>query len=341
MIDQIVIEEFIRTTDSGLLFHRENQELEFKAQFSLASLSEYLKDFAGFANNKGGYIIFGVTDSPRRAVGMSPSSCEHFEMIDPARITDSLLKIYSGTIVWEQSSFEINGGVFGVFKIEETITKPIIAKRDEGRDQVIKNGEIYFRYGGRTQKIQYAELESIINKRIERNNKQWFDLMSKIAKTGAQNAAILDTEKSIIEKGEAQILVIDEGLAEKLKFIKQGEFVEKGGAPTLQLVGDVVPVERVEITNKVKANLLKEYPFSAMELVNEVKKHKPEANTNEIWRLISENHIKTNEDYSAFNFRNKRQEDDYRTHQRIASNTPNIYNGKAVDLIVRLLNNET
>jgi len=340
MITQASIEEFIRPTTIGLMFHRENQELEFKAQFNLASLPEYLKDFAGFANNKGGYIIFGVSDSPRRAIGMSTASCGHFESIDPTRITGSLLELFNGSISWEQSSFEINGCVFGVFKNEEATTKPIIAKKDEGRNQVIKNGEIYYRYGGRTQKVQYAELESIINKRIERNNKQWFDLMSKIAKTGAQNAAILDTEKSVIEKGEAQILVIDEQLAEKLKFIKQGEFVEKTGSPTLQLIGDVVPVEKIEVTKKVKANLLKEYPLSAVELVNEIKKQKPQVSRNDIWRLIVENNIKTNEDYSAFNFRNKRQEDDYKEHKRIASNTPSIYNSKAVNLIVKLLSTE-
>ena len=86
---------------------------------------------------------------------------------------------------------------FGVFRIFEARTKPIIAKKDEGKDQIIKNGEIYYRYGGRTQKIQYAELESIINRRVEQNNKHWLDLMSKIATAGPQNAAILDTERHL------------------------------------------------------------------------------------------------------------------------------------------------
>ncbi|PAV24427.1 hypothetical protein CF392_16350 [Tamilnaduibacter salinus] len=59
--------------------------------------------------------------------------------------------------------------------------KPVIARKDEGKDQIIKNGEIYYRYGGRTQKIQSAELESIINHRIEQNNQSWLNLMAKIA----------------------------------------------------------------------------------------------------------------------------------------------------------------
>src|SRR5690606_19908077 len=108
-------------------------------------------------------------------------------------------------INWEQGVFKINDKDFGVFRIYQASTKPIISKKDEGKDQLIKNGEIYFRYGGRTQKIQLPELEAIINKRVEQNNSQWLDLMSKIGKAGPEYAAILDTEKSVIEKGNSKL----------------------------------------------------------------------------------------------------------------------------------------
>ena len=66
----------------------------------------------------------------------------------------------------------------------------------------IKNGEVYYRYGGRTQKIQYAELESIINRRIQQNNQQWLDLVQKIGATGPSNAAIptASTEMSVVSR---------------------------------------------------------------------------------------------------------------------------------------------
>jgi len=213
------------------------------------------------------------------------------------------LEIFSGNINWEQASFEINEMYVGVFRIYKTLVKPIIAKKDEGKDQTIKNGEIYFRYGGRTQKIQFPELEAIINKRIEYNNNQWLDLMSKIGSAGPQNAAVLNTEKSVIEKGNAKILVIDENLASKLKFIKEGEFNEKEGSTTLKLVGDVVPVNQVEVIRKVKEDLIKRFPFSARQLATEVKKIIPTSGTSDVWRIIGENDLKTNFDYSAYNFR--------------------------------------
>lgn len=252
MIEENHLAELLRTTTGGYLHHREGQELEFKEQFNLAGLADYFRDFAAFANNKGGYLIFGVTDTPRKLSGLSDAALEQFNKIDAEKITGFLLEIFSGNISWEQVNFEFKGKTFGVFRIYPATVKPIIAKKDEGKDQVIKNGEIYYRYGGRTQKIQFAELENIINSRIEHNNSQWLDLMSKIGKAGPNNAAILDTEKSIIEKDDAKILVVDEELAQKLKFIKEGEFVEKKGAAALKLVGDVVPIDKVEVIKKVK-----------------------------------------------------------------------------------------
>lgn len=202
MINEDQVRELLRTNSNGNLYHREGQELEFKEQFNFAGLADYFRDFSAFANNKGGHLIFGVTDSPRRLIGLTESSLDQFEKIDPEKITGYLLDIFSPQISWEQIILEHKGMSFGVFRVYSSSLKPIISKKDEGKDQIIKNGEIYYRYGGRTQKIQYSELESIINHRIEDNNLQWIDLMGKISKAGPMNAAILDTEKSIIEKDD-------------------------------------------------------------------------------------------------------------------------------------------
>ncbi len=335
-IEENIIREILRL-NGEYLYHREGQELEFKEQFNLAGLADYFRDFAAFSNNRGGYLVFGVKDSPRVPHGLNEKSVELFRKIDPEKITGYLLDLFSSDIHWEQADFEIDGNVFGVFHIYESDSKPVIAKKDEGKDQTLKNGDIYYRYGGRTQKIQYAELETIIRKRIEKNNNQWLDLMSKIGKAGPQNAAILDTERALIEKDDAKILVIDEVLAGKIKFIKEGQFSEKEGAETLKLVGDVVPIDKVEVIKKVKEDLIKEYPLSAMELAQKIKEELPSISRNNVWKVIKENEMKINSDYSAYNFRNKMQEDEYKENGTVPSVTPNIFNHKAVDFIVNIL----
>ncbi|NYT72223.1 ATP-binding protein [Halomonas sp. QX-2] len=336
MINEPEVRELLRLNGERL-YHREGQELEFKEQFNLAALADYFRDFAAFSNNRGGHLIFGVKDAPRVLIGMSEKSADQFEKIDPEKITGFLLDIFSSEIHWDQAAIEIDDKKFGVFRVWPSNSKPVIARKDEGKDQTIKNGEIYYRYGGRTQKIQSAELESIINHRIEQNNQHWLDLMSKIGRAGPQNAAILDTEKGLIEKDETRVLVLDEGLASKLKFIKQGEFVEKDGATALQLVGDVVPIDQVEVIKHVKENLTKNYPLAAIDLADEVKGLVPGVGRNEVWKCITENDLKNNSDYSAYNFRNKKHEDEYRETGVVPSVTPSIYNHAAVEFLVKVM----
>ena len=203
----------------------------------------------------------------------------------------------------------------------------------------IKNGEIYFRYGGRTQKIQYAELESIINHRIEKYNAQWVDLISKIGKSGPQNAAILDLEKGAISKNDSQILVVDDSLVKGIKWIKEGSFSEKDGAPALKLIGEVQPIETVEVIKKEKINRLKEYPLSATELASSIKS-KSDIKQNDIWRIINENKIKDNTDYSIYNFRNKSQEELFEKTGTVPKGVPSIFKETAIDYIIKIYQNE-
>lgn len=320
------------------LFRREGQQLEFKEQFNFAGLADYFRDFAAFANNRGGHLIFGIKDIPHIPIGLSVSSKEQFEKIDPATITGYLLEIFSSDIAWEQDLIKKHGKYFGYFYIHEANVKPIIAKKDEGKEQIIKNGEVYYRYGGRTQKIQFAELENIINKRIEQNNLEWMNVVSKIGKAGPQNAAILDTERGIIERDDSQVLVLDETLLEKLKFVKEGEFTEGKGDSTLQLIGDILPINKIEVIKKIKEDLFKEYPFSATELVEKVKEKLPIVLQNKIWDAIKENDIKAYRGtYSTYVFRNNNQKDDYITNGKLPKTIPSIYNQAAVDFLIKVL----
>jgi hypothetical protein len=340
-LNTIIVAELLKLKEDGNLFHRESQNLEFKESFNLAGLADYYRDFSAFANNKGGYLIFGVKDRPKRElVGLSEKATNQFDKLDPEVVSGHLLDIFSSEIVWEHEIYYFNDMYFGVFYIYESTLKPVICKKDEGKDQILKNGEIYYRYGGRTQKIQYGELESIINKRIEQNNNQWLDLVQKIGKSGPQNAAILDSEKGIIEKGDSQILVVDEELLHGFQLIREGEFSETKGAKTLKLVGNITPINQVEVVKKVKEDKLKEYPLSATDLVTEIKKREPNISPKRIWEIIRENDIKQNKDYSDYSFRNQKHRLSYEEEGVLVRGTPSIYKSTAIELIVSIHKNE-
>jgi len=166
------------------------------------------------------------------------------------------------------------------------------------------------------------------------------DLLSKIGNIGPHNAAIYDIENSMLEKDNSKILVVDDELANKLKFIKEGEFVEKSGAPTLKLVGDVLPIDNVEVVKKIKENLLKEYPLTATELCEKIKQKVPSCTTQDVWYAIKENDVKSDRKYSAYNFRNKRHEDLFNETGELPSGTPSIYKLATVDYLTTLIKNE-
>lgn len=87
MISIEAIKDLLRTREDGTLFHRESQTLEFKESYNLRGLAEYFRDFAAFANNKGGgYLIFGVKDRPKRElIGLSEKSRSLLDKTDPEK----------------------------------------------------------------------------------------------------------------------------------------------------------------------------------------------------------------------------------------------------------------
>jgi predicted HTH transcriptional regulator len=117
MIDEAQLKELLKVKD-GHLFRREGQELEFKEQFNLSGLADYFRDFAAFANNRGGLLVFGIKDSPRLPIGLSTNSLVQFNKIDPERITGYLLEMFSSDIRWEQATLEIDGKHYGIFQME-------------------------------------------------------------------------------------------------------------------------------------------------------------------------------------------------------------------------------
>ena len=316
------------------LYHREGQCLEFKEQFNLAGLADYLRDFAAFANNRGGLLVFGVTDAPRRAEGLNAKALDSFNKLDPEKVTGFILDLFSTNIEWEASIIKHDGKHFGAFKVAESALKPVIARRDEGKNQTLKNGEIYYRYGGRTQKIQSSELEAIINKRIENANRDWLRLVREIGVAGPRSAFVLNTSDKVSGDGS---FVVDKELAKKLKFVKEGHFTKKTGAAALKLVGDVVPVDTVEVEKIVKENLLNDYPYSAKDLAAAVKsvlKHRGES---DVWKAIAQNGLKDNPDYAAYNFRNMKQQKEYEKTGKVPVATPSIYSKAALEFLLKLL----
>ena len=317
-IERATVEGFLATRDGGLV-GRESQVLEFKRSFNLRALAEYFRDFAAFANNRGGYMIFGVEDSPRQLTGLSDSAWARFNAIDPRRITEPLLGMFAPDIRWELEAFEMGEKRFGVFRIHESAQKPVIARKNQAK---VRDGEIYYRYRGRTQKIRHAELETIIGARIEATNEKWRDLLKEIGQIGVNNAAVLDTTRSGVEGDVGKVLVLDEGLGRKLN-VPGGRYVPQHET---SLVVDPLADDTLgqkPVIWKIPETLTETYPYSAMELAYKVKERIP-TGMHMVWKVIRDHDLKRDKRYAAYNFRNKAQEQSYEKTGTVPSVTPSL-----------------
>lgn len=134
--------------------------------------------------------------------------------------------------------------------------KPCICKKsldNNNSKYSLKEGDIFYRYGGRSERIRYTELESIIDKSRNLEETQWLDLIKRVAHIGISNAAVLDLKSGNLSGANGSV-VIDGELLNKLAFIKEGSFVETDGTPTLRLIGDIKEIStgKVVLTETTK-----------------------------------------------------------------------------------------
>lgn len=229
----------ISPADPDRVISRESSSLEFKESFGWASLPKYLKTCAAYANSKGGYIVFGVANKPHRLCGLSGVNLKLFEEIDPEKMSRNFNDHFAPEIEWTIQEYELQGKIFGLLYIHEAKDKPVVCTKDAGKE--LKESDIYYRYRGRSERIKYPELRAIIEAKRETEQRLWMHHLENIARIGVREAGIFDLHTGSVT-GSGGSFLIDESLLSQLSFIKEGEFSEVKGKPTLKLIGHVEPL---------------------------------------------------------------------------------------------------
>lgn len=243
-----IFRTFTKSPDKPI--SRESSTLEYKLSFGWKSLSKYLKSFAAFANSKGGYIVFGVGNRPRLLVGLNPVSQQLFEDIDPEKITEALNYYFSPEIEWDIQVYELNQKTYGIIYVHECHEKPVMCTRNADTD--LKEGDIYYRYRGRSEKIKFPELKELISANREKEQRLWMQHLVKIAKIGVRDIGIFDLQTGQVT-GSSGSFLIDESLLSQLAFIKEGEFSVIKGKPTLRIIGEAEVISSRPINPKAKS----------------------------------------------------------------------------------------
>ncbi|MGY8710479.1 ATP-binding protein [Bradyrhizobium sp. 18BD] len=231
---------FVRDAGTWRLAGGETDRTECKASFRVQpadSFSKSLRAIAGLANNKGGYLLFGVTDGSFQADGLAD---ETFAKCDVGVINRVLASSLDPVPYVTKATIELAGKSVGVLYVEKHDHGPIVAIKNVGQD--VKEGGIYFRYVGETRLIKPGELRQIIAAREQRAIAAFSARMGRVA-TGKEATIDLDSGEVAGTSGK---FVIDKSLLPNIQFVREGDFSQTKGKPALRLIGDVEPVSEAE-----------------------------------------------------------------------------------------------
>ena len=220
-------------SDPKQLASRENSRLEYKQTFNWRNRAKYAKTLAALANNHGGFIVFGVKDSPRELVGVNSRG---FDRLDSSRVTEYLNSAFSPEIEWEAFRIEVEGFQLGVIAAKRAVVRPVVCTKTDG--QRLREADIYYRYGGRSDRIRYPELQRLLLERQEHERDTWLRHISQIARIGVENACVLDLNSGELS-GPTDRILVSQGILDQVRFIHEGTFTERSddGMPALRLDG--------------------------------------------------------------------------------------------------------
>ena len=258
--DQEVRKILSGRTSTGTIRSRESNTVEFKQSFNKGNTAAYAKTMAAYANNSGGYIIFGIKDSPRMIIGLKN---DNFENLKQEAFTDAINSLFSPAIEWdmgliilEEKKEDENGLLFtervkiGWIYANESEMKPVIAQKDNSGESITA-GDVFYRYRARNGKIKYAEMERIIADRINRERENLLRVLEVIRKSGTANLGIVNYSDGKFSTPYGVDVAFDRKLVtqvlKKAKFIKEGSFNETDGIPVIKVTGNIDLAEEVPV----------------------------------------------------------------------------------------------
>lgn len=207
---------------------------------------------------EGGYIIFGVSDKPRKVIGLSNS---HFDNLNQEQFTDAINSLFEPEIEWDCGTIDIDMPLqeeesetkqlkIGWIYTYEAELKPVIAQKYNESEKIV-SGDVYYRYRARTQRIKHAEMMKIIDVRIIREREALLKLLEVIRKSDTANLGVVNYSNGRLSTPYGVDLLFDKKILaqvlKKAKFIHEGSFNETDGTPVLKVTGSIDLAEEVPI----------------------------------------------------------------------------------------------
>lgn len=239
-LSEVTLQQMFAKGSGGIwyLAAGETDQAECKKSFGLKHTAPWLKAVAALANNRGGYVFLGVGDKdPKGAHPVLGLPNDEFADLDPAEIAKRLRSTFDPTPRFQKAVFKVGGKTVGVLHVEQHPSRPVIACKNEGQGD-IREGDIFFRYPGQSTRISYSDLRAMLDERDAQARAEMLPMIQRLLALGPERAMVADLREGSLLDGKRTI-ELDPDVIKELKFIKEGDFDEKAGAPALRLIGDI------------------------------------------------------------------------------------------------------
>ena len=204
-MDEKVLRSFFKCDEVGKWHCHagETDEFECKEGFSLRNFGKPLRTIAGFANNRGGYLFFGVKDKPD-GFAVCGLADDRFTETDQNKFSQTIRSVLEPTPRFRVATLKLDAFTVGVIYVEPHSAKPVIASKSEG---MVAEGAIYFRYPGETKSICYADLRTILDERDQRSREAILPLVQRLLELGPRDAMVANLADGQLEGGTRPILL--------------------------------------------------------------------------------------------------------------------------------------
>jgi hypothetical protein len=196
----------------------ETDQAECKASFGLKHPAAWLRAIAALANNRGGYIFFGVRDEDatgaHQVVGLDR---DEFADTDPAELVKRIRSTFDPTPRFQRTVIEVGAKKVGVLYVEPHPSRPVIATKNEGSGE-IREGDIFFRYPGQSTRINYADLRAMLDARDAQARADIMPMIERLLALGPARAMVADLAEGRLVGGK-RVVELDEDIIKRLNLI--------------------------------------------------------------------------------------------------------------------------
>ena len=175
-------------------YNEEDDRVDYKQNFDPKSEKDWLeitKDISAFANTHGGYLVFGISDSDKKVIGLTRIVSNVLK--DVNNINQKVNRYIEPHIISSRSKeFRINGSSIVVLLVPQSVGKTHLICKDGNftypsgeKKVVLRKGTFYIRRSASNHLGDSRDLSDVIERRIDQFRDSLMEKVARVIKSPA------------------------------------------------------------------------------------------------------------------------------------------------------------